>query len=410
MKCLERNILNMIFKSEEKLLQFLKDNIAVVALVVAVIINVAIRLSLRGFTNSDLSVPLTNWYNELKSTGGFAGLGHQLNDCSYNLPYLTLIAFFTYLPFSPSDAYKVSSGIFDFVQAFAVAWFVYNIVKDHKVNKAVLSFIIAISSPIVLLNSAGWGQCDSIYTAFTLIALVYLYKEEFIKAFIFLGLALSFKLQAVFVLPLFVFYYFTKRKFSILHFAIIPIVMEIMSIPAIIAGRGIFDIFKIYLNQTDWYPRMSMNYPTFWTIINNEYTVDSAETYRILKVFAIMTVALILGCIMYAWIYTEVELNAKNLIYMAFICVYTCVEFLPGMHERYGYTAEILLIVILFYNIRFLPVAFTMLLVLISTYGNFLFNQLVDFTKLSWINAIVYFVSMTLVMKDVYSTKFICKQ
>lgn len=400
----------MIFKSEEKLLQFLKDNIAVVALVVAVIINVAIRLSLRGFTNSDLSVPLTNWYNELKSTGGFAGLGHQLNDCSYNLPYLTLIAFFTYLPFSPSDAYKVSSGIFDFVQAFAVAWFVYNIVKDNKVNKAVLSFIIAISSPIVLLNSAGWGQCDSIYTAFTLIALVYLYKEEFIKAFIFLGLALSFKLQAVFVLPLFVFYYFTKRKFSILHFAIIPIVMEIMSIPAIIAGRGIFDIFKIYLNQTDWYPRMSMNYPTFWTIINNEYTVDSAETYRILKVFAIMTVALILGCIMYAWIYTEVELNAKNLIYMAFICVYTCVEFLPGMHERYGYTGEILLIVILFYNIRFLPVALTMLLVLISTYGNFLFNQLVDFTKLSWINAIVYLASMMLVMKDVHSTKFVCKQ
>lgn len=394
----------MIFKVEEKILKFLKDNIIFIALAAAIIINIIIRISLRDFTNSDLSNPLTSWYNELKMTGGFAGLGHQLNDCSYNLPYLTLIAFFTYLPVNPSDAFKVSSGLFDFVQAFVVAWFVYDVTKQNK-NKAVLSFIIAISSPIVLLNSAGWGQCDSIYTAFTMLALIYLNREKFIVSFVFLGIAFSFKLQAIFVLPFFMYYYFTKRKFTILYFGIIPAIMEILSLPAIIAGRGFLDVFKIYLGQTDWYPKMSMNYPTFWTILNNEYTISSADTYVIMKIMAIMTPILIIGCFMFSWIYKNVEIDTCNLIYMAYVCVMTCVEFLPGMHERYGYTAEIFLIVMIFINWKVVPIVLGQLLILITTYGNFLFDQLVNFTVMSWLNAVVYFVSMIYVTCQMMNVK-----
>ena len=64
----------MIFKFEDKILKFLKEHIAVIALIASVLINFVIRYSLRDFTNSDLSNPLTNWYNELKATGGFACL------------------------------------------------------------------------------------------------------------------------------------------------------------------------------------------------------------------------------------------------------------------------------------------------------------------------------------------------
>ncbi len=286
-------------------------------------------------------------------------------------------------------------------KAFTVAWFVYDIVKEDKKNKAILAFIVAISSPLVLLNSAGWGQCDSIYTAFTMLALIYLNREKFLVSFILLGVSFGFKLQAIFVLPLFIFYYLVKRKFSIVYFAIIPVVMEILSIPAVIAGRGFLDVFRIYLNQTDWYPKMSMNYPTFWNILNNEYTISGQDAYPILKTMAIFTVVLVLGCCMFAWIYKNVEINTVNLVYMAYICVFTCVEFLPGMHERYGYTAEILMIIMLFIDWKIAPIACMMLLVVVTTYGNFLFDQLVNFTTMSWINAIVYFASMIFVLRRI---------
>ena len=164
----------MIFSFEEKLLKKLEDNIVIVTIAAAVLLNIAIRYSLSWFTNSDLSYPLTTWYEEIKSAGGFAGLGQEPTDCSYNIPYLTLIAIFTYLPGSSSFWYKFSSGICDYVQAFAVAQIVYTAVKTNKFNKAALAFIVAISSPIVLMNSAGWGQCDSVYTVFIVLALLYL--------------------------------------------------------------------------------------------------------------------------------------------------------------------------------------------------------------------------------------------
>ncbi len=108
---------------------------------------------------------------------------------------------------------------------------------------------------------------------------------------------------------------------------------------------------------------------------------------------------------MFTWIYKNVEINTVNLIYMAYICVFTCVEFLPGMHERYGYTAEILMIVMMFINAKVVPIALGMLLVVVTTYGNFLFDQLVNFTTMSWLNAIVYFASMVYVIGEILTNR-----
>ena len=73
---------------------------------------------------------------------------------------------------------------------------------------AITAFTVIWISPVVLFNSSMWAQCDSIYTFFALLAVYLLYKEKNIPAFVFLGIALSFKLQAIFVLPFFLFIYF----------------------------------------------------------------------------------------------------------------------------------------------------------------------------------------------------------
>ena len=52
-----------------------------------------------------------------------------------------------------------------------------------------------------MLNSAAWGQCDSIYAAFCLGSLYFLLRGRTWWACVFFGLALSFKLQAIFFLP-----------------------------------------------------------------------------------------------------------------------------------------------------------------------------------------------------------------
>ena len=381
--------IDMIFKNEEKILEFLEKHLTVIVFLIAIIFNVATRYSMRNFTNLDLMNPLTRWYNEIKAAGGFAGLAQEPTDCSYNIPYLTLIAIFTYLPGGHIFWYKTSSGICDFIQAFAVAKIVYDLAKTNKLNKAAIAFVVAISSPLVLLNSAEWGQCDSVYAAFIMLALLFLHEEKYKTSFLMVGIGLGFKLQAIFILPVFLFYYFYKKKFSIVYFAIIPVVMEIMSIPAIIAGRGVFDVFTKYMHQVDWYPTMAKNYPTFWTLLTNLHTV---ENYYVLKTMAVTTTILIIGCVMYAVIYKKVELNYENLLRLAFITCFTCSVFLPGMHERYAYLAEILGMVMIFIDWKFIPFVIGMNATTLATYGDFLFNHqtLEDYTFLAWVNVTVY--------------------
>ena len=58
-------------------------------------------------------------------------------------------------------------------------------------------------SPVMLWNVAGWGQTDIFYTLFALLAVLLLLKDKPQWGLVCLGVSLAWKLQAVFLLPLF---------------------------------------------------------------------------------------------------------------------------------------------------------------------------------------------------------------
>ena len=63
-------------------------------------------------------------------------------------------------------------------------------------------FSIALFLPTVVLNGAYWGQCDSIYGAMVVHALALLLEDRPKSSVVLMAVAFSFKLQAIFVLPL----------------------------------------------------------------------------------------------------------------------------------------------------------------------------------------------------------------
>ena len=70
--------------------------------------------------------------------------------------------------------------------------------------------------------------------------------------------------------------------------------------------------------------------------------------------------------------------------------VYTCVLFLPAMHERYGFIYELLALIIVFYDLRTLPLLVAMYYVDCTTYGFYLFERTENMTLLSLVNTTVY--------------------
>lgn len=88
--------------------------------------------------------------------------------------------------------------------------------------------------PTVVMNGAMWAQCDMMYVTFLLLCTLFFYKEKYVISFIWLGVAFSLKLQAVFLCPALLILYVVRKKFSALNFLWMPAMLEIFAIPSVI--------------------------------------------------------------------------------------------------------------------------------------------------------------------------------
>lgn len=384
-----------MFNLEKQICEWIQTHILFLFMLAVTLISVLIRYSFRDMVTSDASGCLLPWYDIIKENGGIFALRSQVGD--YNMLYQFLIAVFTYLPIKPLYAYKLLSCIFDYFLAAVMGMFVFSFSRKEKALKGAMAYIIVLISPMVFLNSSYWAQCDAIYTFFCIASLFFFCREKYKAAFILYGVAFTFKLQAVFLLPFFLFAYFFRKKFTILYFAFIPAVMIALSMPGIFMGRSIMEVFTIYFNQTGSYQSINVNYPTFWNLFQR---YNFTSFYLTMKQPAIAITVVALACFMVIWIVKNVTMSTRHIIYMAFLLTYTCVLFLPSMHERYGYLYEILAVAVAFLQVKTLPCLIGMYIVSFAIYGNYLFMFEVDFTTLSVVNVLVYFGYVLILMKE----------
>ncbi|MCR5416511.1 MAG: hypothetical protein K6E79_06935 [Pseudobutyrivibrio sp.] len=393
----------MIFKFEERALKWMNEHILALAFSATIILSIIIRFLLREFYTTDADGCLIPWYNAIKDNGGLLGLGTPVEGLNYSFTYQFLIALMTYIPIKPLYAYKILSCIFDYLLAGAIAYLVYDIVEDHRIPKTLLAFIIVSCSPVIFMNSAAWAQCDSIYTFWVILAIIFLRKEKYLPAFIYYGVGFAFKFQSIFALPFFLFYYFYKRKFSVLYFGLIPVTMTVLSLPSLVQGRTISEMIHIYTDNTSLHTSISNGFPTFWRLLNDG---TGAEGYLSLKYPAMALTVIVLGSFIYMWIRHNIELTGTNIIIMAFILTYSTIIFLPAMHERYGYLFEVLAIVIAFISYNTIPLLVGINCLSLTTYGAFLFGNTVNEWSLAVINIILYILYMIILNKHLCMTKY----
>ncbi len=327
-------------KIEQKFFDFVKKNIVFLFLLAVTVIGIVIRICGIDFESDDYQSFLSGWWTVIESNG-ISGLSEQVGN--YNIPYQLITYIFTLLPLGPLYSYKTLSIIFDFVLAISSAMLVYSFCKNKSFFKSALTYAIVLFSIPVIFNSSFWAQCDSIYVSFILLAIYFIHKDRNILSFVMLGISLAFKLQMIFILPIFLFYYVATRKVSILHFLIIPLVDVIMCLPAIILGRNPLDIINIYVEQTDYGKLIQMNCPNFYALICNGSDMNNYYQFKTLSIiltFTVLAVALVMI------IYKNVDLkNKDNFLLTAIWTVFTCIMFLSSMHERYTYLLDILTII-----------------------------------------------------------------
>ncbi len=344
----KNNKYKKLIEFEDGMLNIIKKYTPEILFALAIIISLVVKSYLIDYKSDDYNDFLSAWMNTIKANGGMHALKNAIGN--YNAPYLTIMAIISYLDVNYLTALKIVSIVFDYIMAVVVMLIIYELFKNDKRKHtyALIGFVVTSLLPTVILNSSAWAQCDSIYASFALLSILFLLKEKNIKAFIFLGIAFSFKLQAIFLFPIFILVYLSKRNFSITNFLIIPVMNFIMCLPAIIMGKPILDCFTVYIDQTrDYSKYIAMNFPNIYCIfmkpdggsnliINNVQGLDSFGTYFTLFCF------LIIGLV---FIHKKIKLDNKLIIKVAILTIMFTTFMLPHMHDRYLYIADILAVV-----------------------------------------------------------------
>jgi Gpi18-like mannosyltransferase len=347
-----KNTLFKLMKSNfHRLIKSLKSPIPPY-LAIGIICAIVIRLVCVPNKSVDYKFFLAMWYDFILAHDGFSALKFSFAD--YTPPYLYwLVIAATWLSGLPKI---LAIKLFAMMVDFLCGYLTYKIVqlKYPKSKMPIWAFLAVVLSPTVIYNSSLWGQCDVIYTTGLIGCIYFLSIQKQIPALISFGVALSFKLQAMFLSPLLLILLF-KRRISWYYLPLIPFVYLIAMSPAWLAGRPISELVLVYFAQANKYKDLAKNAPNFYQWIPNDYYHIVVPTALILTVLGIFLLA-------YIVCKSKLELTQDRLIYLATISVLAMPYILPKMHERYFYPADILSIIFAFYfpQYRWVPIVVQM--------------------------------------------------
>ena len=335
-----------------------------------------LRLCLFDYISPDYVSFLGPWTQTMRSMTIGQALRTPIGD--YNMPYLYLLLIISRLPFYDLYCIKLVSVLSDVLLAVGMARLVRMLNRQEEL--ALIAFFAVLLAPTVFLNSAYWGQCDGIYTCFGIWGLYFGLKRRPIASLALLACAFSFKLQTIFLLPIILFF-LVREMVSLKQLLAFPAVFILIMLPALLAGRSLSDTFSIYLDQTNAYPYLSLNAPSFWSLIPNDY-------FSALQHVSVLLAGIVTVLLLYALLRRSHLMADRDLVAVALIFCLGIPWLLPRMHERYFYLAEILSIAYVAQSPRQLHTAVILLGGGFLIYSPYLFGQMPILTN-AWV-AVIY--------------------
>lgn len=298
----------------------------------------AVRVPMLAHQTYDYRDFLAPWVNFFRENGGFLALRQPLGD--YNVPYLYFLAAFSYLPIPDLYLIKALSLAFDLLLAFTAARLARRVTGGAPYAYPTV-FSIVLFLPTVVLNGAYWGQCDSLYASLTLLALTDALEEHPARSVVWLGLAFSFKLQTIFLIPLWCVLWYTKRlKFR--HLCLFPMSYFAAILPALLLGRPLLSILGVYFKQAGQYhDRLTLNAPSIFALIPQGAEVNAGLLAKLGIGAAFL---LVLGLLIWLFFYRRC-LSDGHILTAAVILAIGVPFLLPYMHDRYFFLAETLSVV-----------------------------------------------------------------
>jgi Gpi18-like mannosyltransferase len=254
---------------------------------------------------------------------------------NYTMPYRMFLAVVSHMPVTDVYCIKLVSVLFDAGTALMLWLLARQLGGGYP--KQIAIFALSLLLPTFWLNGAFWGQCDSLYTFLCLLGIYSGIRGKSALCWLMGGIALSMKLQAVFLLPALLIL-LLSRRIRLRECIFYPLGLFLMNLPALLLGCPLSQILGIYTGQTGAASGyLHWNATTFWTL----FPFNTDETIGLVS---LVVCGMVLVLLFYLFVDKMPKLDDAQTVLLIALITLTVIYFMPGMHERYFYLAEALML------------------------------------------------------------------
>ena len=231
----------------------------------------------------------------------------------------------------------------------AAGYFIYKIARRKLPNSTSLfCAALYIFNPAVMIDSAVWGQVDSIYVFFLVLMMYFIIEKKLPSAYIVFGIGIIVKPQMTFFTPILIWAIieqvflndFSKKKFiENLSWGIGAIaIMFLFALPF-----GLSKVIPQFVDTVSSYPYASVNAYNFWTMIGRNWASQTDKLF-FLKASVWGTIAIITMVILTFYLFHKTKEDSSRYYIFAAFLMSGVFLFSVRMHERYMYPVMVLLL------------------------------------------------------------------
>ena len=341
------------------------------AVLILIAIGFAVRL-LMSFTmpQCDIDVNLFQYWGRNLVEKGIPNFYSSAKEM--NLDYPPLFLYYLYLLGAIGNIGNIAQTfLYDIllklpsIFADCVIAFILYKMAEKRMSKNWTMFIVSIwlFNPMILLDSACWGQVDSLLALALLVSAYCIEKDRYPWASIALAFAITLKPQGIFFVPI--------LGFALLRQLIreteLPLAKRLLRFAYSIAAffitafliilpfglkmePNIFSwIIDVYTGTADGYSYATVNSFNFFYLLDANWVQDSSS-FMGLTYFAWGMIAIVLFSLLTGLLYLFSKKKQPYVYVLSAMLIYTVATFGPRMHERYFYPAIGLLLAAVIYS------------------------------------------------------------
>lgn len=230
-----------------------------------------------------------------------------------------------------------------------IGYVIYLIAKKYtKFQNAILFSAMYMFNPAVIINSATWGQVDSVFTLFVLLMCYFVTEKKLTASYFVFAVGILIKPQTLIFTPILIYGiidqvflndFDIKKMLKELGFGLIAIAM----IFALAAPFGLSDVVSQYIDTMGSYEFASVNAYNLWTLLGkNWHGQDEIFLFMSFKQWGTFFIVAIVAV---SALFSIRNKESESKYYLTGALIVTAMFTLSvRMHERYMYPALALLL------------------------------------------------------------------